>query len=224
MARGVARRRTDSAALPAWVAPRLTQLVDAAPEGDQWLHEIKYDGYRMHARLDRGSVKLLTRTGLDWTHKYPAIAKAVAALDARQAYLDGELCGVDPDGVTAFNIVQLASDSGNASALVYFLFDLLHLDDEDISARPPIERKARVAALLSDVSSPLHYSDHQIGHAHAFHLASSTCRKWQRTRARAQRSFTIARRNGSDGARWRGSSCDSLYAETAVDRGDREWL
>jgi ATP-dependent DNA ligase len=224
MARGVARRRTDSAALPAWVAPRLTQLVDAAPEGDQWLHEIKYDGYRMHARLDRGSVKLLTRTGLDWTHKYPAIAKAVAALDARQAYLDGELCGVGPDGVTAFNIVQLASDSGNASALVYFLFDLLHLDDEDISARPPIERKARLAALLSNVSSPLHYSDHQIGRAHAFHLASSTCRKWQRTKARAQRTFTIARRNGSDGTRWRGSSCDSLYTETAVDRGNREWL
>jgi hypothetical protein len=73
----------------------------------------------MHARLDRGAVKLLTRTGLDWTHKYPAIAKAVAALDARQAYFDGELCGVGPDGITAFNIVQLASDSGNAAALVF---------------------------------------------------------------------------------------------------------
>jgi ATP-dependent DNA ligase len=63
--------------LPRWVRPQLTQLVDAAPEGDQWLHEIKYDGYRMHARLDRGAAKLLTRTGLDWTHKYP-IAKAVS--------------------------------------------------------------------------------------------------------------------------------------------------
>jgi hypothetical protein len=62
----------------------LTQLVDAAPEGDQWLHEIKYDGYRMHARLDGGRVKLLTRSGIDWTHKYPAIAKAMASLDARQ--------------------------------------------------------------------------------------------------------------------------------------------
>jgi ATP-dependent DNA ligase len=83
-------------ALPQWVRPQLTQLVDAAPEGDQWLHEIKYDGYRMHARLDRGAVKLLTRTGLDWTHKYPAIAEDVASLDARHAYLDGELCGVGP--------------------------------------------------------------------------------------------------------------------------------
>lgn len=73
----------------------------------------------MHARLD-GAVKLLTRTGLVWTHKYPAIAKALAALDARQTYLDGELCGVGPDGVTMFNIVQLASDRGNAASLVFF--------------------------------------------------------------------------------------------------------
>ena len=65
MPRGVAPRRTNAAALPEWVAPQLTQLVDAAPDGDQWLHEIKYDGYRMMARLDRGAVKLLTRTGLD---------------------------------------------------------------------------------------------------------------------------------------------------------------
>src|SRR5689334_5927636 len=90
MARTVARRRrSDAAALPQWIAPQRTQLVDAAPEGDGWLHEIKYDGYRMHAQLDRGSVRLLTRTGLDWTHKYPPIAKAVAELDAPAARRDG---------------------------------------------------------------------------------------------------------------------------------------
>src|SRR5258707_4280476 len=70
MARPVARS-LRAAALPEWIPPQLTQLVDLAPEGDQWLHEIKFDGYRMHARLDRGAVKLLTRTGLDRTHKYP---------------------------------------------------------------------------------------------------------------------------------------------------------
>jgi ATP-dependent DNA ligase len=102
MARTVARRgRTDAVALPEWIAPQLSQLVDAAPEGDCWLHEIKFDGYRMHARLDRGTVNLLTRTGLDWTQKYPPIAAAVSALSARQAYLDGELCGVFPDGITS---------------------------------------------------------------------------------------------------------------------------
>jgi ATP-dependent DNA ligase len=90
MARSVARRsRPDAAALPEWIRRQLTQLVDEAPEGPAWLHEIKYDGYRMHARLDRGAVRLLTRTGLDWTHKYPAIAAAVGSLGARQAYLDG---------------------------------------------------------------------------------------------------------------------------------------
>jgi len=96
MARAIAGCRRAPAPLPEWIPPQLTQLVDAAPEGDQWLHEIKYDGYRMLARLDRGAVKLLTRTGLDWTQKYPAIAKAVAALDAHQAYLDANCAAWAP--------------------------------------------------------------------------------------------------------------------------------
>ena len=123
----------------------------------------------MHARLDRGAVKLLTRTGLDWTRKYPAIVAAVAALGAQQAYIDGELCGVFPDGITSFGMIQAASGAGNAAGLVFFIFDLLHLDGDDISARPLIERKARLAALLSNVNSALHYSDHQRGHGRAFH-------------------------------------------------------
>jgi len=90
-------RRGEATAIPGWVKPQLTKLVDAPPEGAEWLHEIKFDGYRMHARLDRGAVRLLTRTGLDWTHKYPAIAAAVASLPAREAYLDGELCGIRPE-------------------------------------------------------------------------------------------------------------------------------
>src|SRR6266581_273896 len=156
MAPSVAGRRTAAAALPEWIRPQLTQLVDAAPDGPEWLHEIKFDGYRMHARLDRGAVRLLTRTGLDWTPKYPAIAAALASLGARQAYLDGELCGVRPDGITSFSMIQAASDSGNAAALVFFLFDLLYLDGEDLCPRPLQERKARLAALLSDARSPLH--------------------------------------------------------------------
>jgi bifunctional non-homologous end joining protein LigD len=163
------QRSTALSPLPQWIRPQLTQLVDTAPDGDQWLHEIKYDGYRMHARLDRGAMKLLTRTGLDWTHKYPAIAKAVAALDARQAYLDGELCGVGPHGTTSFNIVQLASDSGNAAALVFFLFDLLYLDGEDLRPRPLIDRKERLSALLANAGPCLHYSDHVIGQGPAFY-------------------------------------------------------
>ena len=163
------RRRTEATALPRWIKPQLTKLVDQPPDGPEWLHELKYDGYRMHARLDRGAVRLLTRTGLDWTHKYPAIGVAVASLPARQAYLDGELCGVRPDGTTSFGLIQNASDTGNAEALVFFLFDLLHLDGETITARPLNERKERLETLLSKANGSLHYSDHQIGHGLAFY-------------------------------------------------------
>src|SRR5437660_11415311 len=155
--------------LPQSIRPQLTELVDAAPDGPEWLHEIKFDGYRMHARLDRGAVRLLTRTGLDWTHKYPAITAAVSSLRADQAYLDGELCGVRPDGTTSFSLIQNASDTGNGDALVFFLFDLLHLDGEPVSVRPLKERKERLRALLSGVPSPLQFSDHQIGRGRAFY-------------------------------------------------------
>ena len=74
------------------------------------MHEIKYDGSRMHARLDRSRVQQLTRTGLDWTQKYPAVAAAVSCLPAEEAYLDGEFCGVRADGETSFSVIQAASD------------------------------------------------------------------------------------------------------------------
>ena len=102
----------------------------------------------MHARLDRGAVRLLTRTGVDWTHKYPAIASALMSVPARQAYLDGELCGVRPDGTTSFSLIQTASDAGNAKSLVFFLFDLLHLDGEAIGTKPLEVRKERLRALF----------------------------------------------------------------------------
>ena len=100
---------------PAWIKPQLATLVKNAPDSPDWLHEIKLDGYRMHARLDAGRVQILTRRGNDWTDKYPAIAEALAKLTARTAYLDGELCGVLPDGKTAFNLIQNASDTGEDS-------------------------------------------------------------------------------------------------------------
>jgi ATP-dependent DNA ligase len=141
MARSTTNRPRDSSPdLPKWVKPQLCKLVDAPPRGPEWLHEIKYDGYRMHARLDRGRVSLLTRTGLDWTHKYPSIAGALSALPAKQAYLDGELCGIRSDGKTSFSIIQTASDAGNAGALVFFLFDLMYVDGKAISSAPLRER------------------------------------------------------------------------------------
>ena len=87
----------------------------------------------MHARLDAGRVQILTRRGNDWTDKYPVVAKDIARLSARTAYLDGELCGVLPDGRTAFNLIQNASDTG-AGSLIFYLFDLLFLDGADLMA------------------------------------------------------------------------------------------
>jgi DNA ligase D-like protein (predicted ligase) len=145
----------------------VAKLVDAPPAGADWLHEIKFDGYRMHARLERGRVQLLTRKGLDWTRKYPGIAKALQSLPVAQAYLDGELCGVRADGTTSFDMIQNPGD--NAAALVLFLFDLLFLDGEDLTKLPVIERKARLAELLSGAPPSLQFSDHQQGHGPAFH-------------------------------------------------------
>jgi bifunctional non-homologous end joining protein LigD len=147
----------------------LDTAVQEAPDGPQCLHEIKFDGFRMHARLDRGEVRLLTPNGLNWTAKYPPIAAAVAVLPARKAYLDGELCALRPDGITSFSMIQLASDAGNAAGLVFFLFDLLYLDGEDLTPRSLIERKERLAGLLASTRLPLHYSDHQIGLGPAFY-------------------------------------------------------
>src|SRR6202163_4357161 len=153
---------------PAWMKPKLAALVKEAPDGADWLHELKLDGYRMHARLDAGRVNILTRRGNDWTGKYPTIAEAIAALPAQNAYLDGELCGVLPDGRTAFNLIQNASDTGEG-ALVFFLFDLLFHDGENLIALPLVDRKARLASLLSGAPDGLQYNDHQIGQGPAFH-------------------------------------------------------
>jgi ATP-dependent DNA ligase len=128
-----ATRRTGelACASPTWIKPQLAKLVEKPPDGPDWLHEIKFDGYRMHARLDAGRAQILTRRGNDWTDKYPVIASSIAGLPAQNAYLDGELCGVLPDGRTAFNLIQNATDTGGGS-LVFFLFDLLFLDGKNL--------------------------------------------------------------------------------------------
>jgi ATP-dependent DNA ligase len=100
---GAARRKVKSTASipesahpPTWIKPQLTRLVDEAPTGKDWLHEIKYDGYRMHARLDSGQIQLLTRTGLDWSKRYLYTVEALRSLSAKTAYIDGELCALRP--------------------------------------------------------------------------------------------------------------------------------
>jgi DNA ligase D-like protein (predicted ligase) len=168
MARSLQLANSEAnARLPAWVKPQLCQLVKQAPSGDEWAHELKFDGYRMHARLDRGDIRLPTRTGLNWTGKYPAIVESLCTVPARHAYLDGELCGVQPDGVTSFALIQNAADRRGGADLVFFVFDLLHLDGLDLM--PLADRKARLAVLLEQTDATIRYSDHQIGLGPAFH-------------------------------------------------------
>src|ERR1700723_2627312 len=97
------------APLPQFVPPQLSQPVEKPSSGPQWVHEIKLDGYRMAARIDNGRVQLLTRTGLDWTAKYPSAVAALANLNVKKAYIDGELCGVDEAGLPTFAPPQAAN-------------------------------------------------------------------------------------------------------------------
>ena len=148
--------------LPQFVPPQLSQLVEKPPSGPQWLHEIKLDGFRMAARIDNGRVQLLTRTGLDWTAKYPSAAAALANLNIKTAYLDGELCGVDEAGLPSFANTQAATDGERGVRLVYYAFDLLHLDGWDVSGLQLIERKALLEPLLTNKPG-LQFNGHDTG-------------------------------------------------------------
>ena len=152
-----------TSAPPKWIKPQLTRLVDEAPAGSGWLHEIKYDGYRMHARIDGADVKLLTRTGLDWSHRYRRTIEALRGLKVKSAYIDGELCALRPDGVPAFSRLQAAMDEGRTDELVLFVFDLLFLNGESTTRLPLTERKARLKRLFRKEIDGLRYTEHVIG-------------------------------------------------------------
>jgi bifunctional non-homologous end joining protein LigD len=148
---------------PKWIKPQLTRLVDDAPAGPDWLHEVKYDGYRMHVRLVDGKAQLLTRTGLDWSHRYRFTINALQAVPLKSAYLDGELCALGPDGVPAFSRLQAAMDEGRTEALVFMAFDLLFLNGESTAELPLVERKKRLRALFARGMRGLRFADHVVG-------------------------------------------------------------
>lgn len=157
------------APLPAFIRPQLAKLVTEAPEGERWAHELKFDGYRMHGRIDRGRVQLITAgSALDWTSKYPGLAAWLKALPVTGAYLDGELCAVRSDGTTSFSLMQAATER-QGERLVYFAFDLLHHDGEDLLVKPLLDRKERLAEILKGAPAGLQYSDHVIGRGEEFY-------------------------------------------------------
>lgn len=146
------KRKRAGDLLPAFVAPSLATLSDKAPESGNWIHEIKFDGYRIQARLEDGKVKLLTRKGLDWTAKFPGIAAAVAALPAETALIDGELVVNDERGVSSFSALQQAIKFGKDADMVYYVFDLMHLNGDDLRPLPLTHRKAALRKLAGQKS------------------------------------------------------------------------
>ncbi len=144
------------------------------PAGANWLHELKYDGYRIEARKAANDVTLFSRSGLDWTVRFPAIAKAIVTLPCESALIDGEAAYVLPSGVTDFKSLQEHIDSADP-AIRYFAFDLLFLDGKDLRKKPLIERKERLRKLMAakGVSDFLIYSDHVLGSGQAFYDEAS---------------------------------------------------
>jgi DNA ligase D-like protein (predicted ligase) len=161
--RRIVRQTGPITGLLDWVASQLPQLAETVAEGDRWANEIKLDGYRMHARLDGGQAKLLTRTGLDWTEKYPSAAKALGAIHAREAYIDGELCAVTETAITSFGLLQAATDNRLTGSLIFFAFDLLYVDGENLMPAPLADRKQRLQRLVENAGAPIRYCDHQVG-------------------------------------------------------------
>ncbi len=142
------------AKLPDQLKPELATLVEKAPEG-QWSYEIKFDGYRIMARIDHGNIKLFTRNGHDWTHKLPKQAQAVAALNLESAWLDGEMVVADEQGVPDFQALQNAFDSGASANILYYLFDLPYLNGVDLREVPLEERRVALSTVLKVNQDPL---------------------------------------------------------------------
>jgi bifunctional non-homologous end joining protein LigD len=153
--------KEEPAAMPGFLPPMLASLVRATPGDDRWLHEIKFDGYRIQAHIREGSVHLFTRSGRDWTDRFGApLAQALSALPAKQTILDGEIV-VDVAGRTSdFSALQADLADGRTDRMLYYAFDLIYLDGRDLTTLPLVERKRLLASLTADVSDPIRLSEH----------------------------------------------------------------
>lgn len=156
------RRAKGVLSLPKFRAPQLATLAVEPPSGSEWLHEIKFDGYRVIAATAGGKSRLYTRSGLDWTAKFGRIGEAIAQLPMRSALIDGEAVVTDDEGRSDFGRLQRALET-RADVLTFYAFDLLELDGEDIVATQLVDRKARLAELLRQAPAAIQYSDHIVG-------------------------------------------------------------
>jgi bifunctional non-homologous end joining protein LigD len=154
---------------PRYVAPELATLVDSVPEGAQWLHETKFDGYRILGLVEDGKARLLSRNGKDWTARLPGVKEGLEALGVSRALVDGEAAALLPDGRTRFQALQNRLSADEPVELVYFAFDLLHLEGYDLRGAPLEARKALLERLVGrDAGGVVRYSAHVGGQGAAF--------------------------------------------------------
>jgi bifunctional non-homologous end joining protein LigD len=170
-----AKRKTARGAalpLPPFQPVQLALLVDSVPAGNRWIHEMKYDGYRTLIAVGGGEGRAYTRSGLDWSDKFAGLIAEATALDCRSALIDGEAVVVDPSGKTSFQALQAAL-KGDPSSIIFYAFDLLSLDGEDLTGLPLLERKQKLEALVGKDEGRIRYSDHIVGQGEK--LLSSFC-------------------------------------------------
>lgn len=195
--KGASKTKESQAASPAFpdsLAPQLATLVDRPPEGD-WLYEVKYDGYRILARITNGEVRLFTRNGHDWTQRLPQQAKALAKLGLEDSWLDGEVVALNKEGLPDFQQLQNAFDIGRSHDLIYFLFDAPFVNGQDLRQSPLEQRREQLKALLGDTrNTPLRFSDAFTAH-HRDIVESACAMSLEGVIGKRSGSLYVSRRN-----------------------------
>jgi bifunctional non-homologous end joining protein LigD len=201
------------APMPEFVPPQLATLVESPPKGDEWFHELKFDGYRLLCHLDHGKIRFWTRNRKDWTAKFLQLAKAVKALPLKTAILDGEVVALDHEGRASFQRLQQSIHKKSGAGLLFHIFDLIYIEGFNLTKTPLRERKRVLAEVLAPLGDAgyLRYSDHVEGNGAQFFeqackfgiegivsklaespYGSTRSRNWQKIKCIKRQEFVIA--------------------------------
>jgi len=174
--RALALAAARDGSYPATFEPQLATLRPEAPQGEKWLHEIKWDGYRLLAAIDEGKAHLRSRNGLDWSSNYPGIVAALESLGLHEARFDGELVALDRAGKSDFSSLVQTIKSGKTEGLSYVIFDMPGIEGVDLSQTPLVERKGLLRDLMAGQDDgPLSFSEHVLGRGpEAFEASRAT--------------------------------------------------
>jgi bifunctional non-homologous end joining protein LigD len=157
---------------PGFIAPQLATAREDVPAGDNWVHEIKFDGYRMLAYIDASGARLLSRNTLDWSRRFGQVTEALRHIHAKDAIIDGEVCVLDDRGRSDFHKLQAVVEEGRSARLSYLVFDLLRLNGDDLRELPLLKRKAQLQKLLPKRDRVIQYVDHFKGDAVKFFVGA----------------------------------------------------